>query len=441
LSGADVNLIQGLAIGSLALVGCSSEAVESRSPVKVEISETDAGYQLLRDGEPFVINGAGVESGYMDSFVAHGGNAIRTWTTNDTVQSAEAVLDDALANGVVVVLCLPMQAERWGFDYNDEAAVAKQLAAFRKDVKAYRDHPALLAWIIGNELNLNYANPSVYDAVNAVSEMIHELDPNHPTTTAVAGVNEKVLRDIEDRAPDLDFVSFQVYGELFAMPERLKKLAFKKPFFVTEWGAIGHWEVPRTSWGAPIEATSSEKAATYLRGYQETLEPLKRQLIGSFTFYWGQKQERTPTWYGLFTEEGEETEAVDVMHYLWNGEWPSNRSPQVRSIQLDGKSAQDSITLLAGKQYAAGVDIFDHDGDPVTYRWELKPESDAKQVGGDLEERISNLYGYIDNEIAAEIRITAPESGAYRLFVYAYDGEGHVAHANIPFFVSPGNDG
>jgi hypothetical protein len=434
-----MNLTQALVISSLALAACSSSQSEHLTPVKVEILQTEAGFRLMRDGDPFVIKGAGMESGYMDSFVAHGGNAIRTWTTNDDVQSARDVLDDALARGVAVVLCLPMQAERWGFDYDDEAAVAKQLAVFQKDVEVYRNHPALLAWIIGNELNLNYTNPAVYDAVNSISEMIHELDPNHPTTTAVAGINEKAIADIEERAPDLDFISLQVYGELFELPMRLKALGFEKPFFVTEWGAIGHWEVGKTSWGAPIEATSTEKAATYLRGYEEMLAPLNRQLIGSFVFYWGQKQERTPTWYGLFTEAGEETASIDVMHYLWNGEWPSNRSPEVRSVQLDDKTADDNIVLSVGEHYTAVVDIFDHDGDPVTFRWVLKPESDAEQVGGDYEERIANLNGFIDNEKAAKTQITAPDSGPYRLFVYAYDGEGHAAHANIPFFVSPGD--
>jgi hypothetical protein len=36
--------------------------------------------------------------------------------------------------------------------------------------------------------------------------------------------------------------------------------------------------------------------------------------------------------------------------------------------------------------------------------------------------------------------VQAPaKSGAYRLFVYALDGKGHAAHANIPFFVDPAN--
>lgn len=420
----------------LASSACTQYSGTPGTAVRVEIVETDDGYGILRGGEPYRIKGAGLEFGDMASLAAHGGNSIRNWTTENEVETAQEVLDRAHANGLTVALCLPMASEHWGFDYDDPEAVAAQLETFRGDVLKYRDHPALLAWIIGNELNYDYTNPRVYDAVNEVSRMIHDLDPNHPTTTTVAGLDARVVRDITERATDLDFVSFQVYGQLFILPEFLEETGFDGPFFVTEWGAIGWWEVGKTSWGAPIEATSTEKANTYLRGYREKLEPLEGQLIGSYVFLWGQKQERTPTWFGLFTEAGEETEAVDVMHYIWNDEWPDNRSPGIRSMLLDGKPATANVTLTAGRTYDAVVDAFDHENDPLAYHWELKPESEATQVGGAFEESIANLKGLLRSQ-AETARITAPSPGEYRLFVYAYDNHGHAAHANIPFLVAP----
>ena len=421
----------------LAISACTSGDDEAARAVKVEVVKGDSGYQLLRGGEPYKIKGAGLEFGDIVSFASHGGNSIRTWTTENDVETAQEVLDKALANGVTVAICLAMGAEHWGFNYDDPDAVAAQLERLRGEVLKYRDHPALLVWIIGNELNFDYTNSKVYDAVNDVAKMINELDPNHPTTTTIAGVKnqQSALGDIATRATEIDFVSFQVYGELAVLPEVIREIDFKAPFFVTEWGAIGHWEMPKTSWGAPIELTSSEKANVFLKGYRDNLEPLEGQQIGSYAFLWGQKQERTPTWFGMFTEAGEETETVDVMHYIWNDAWPDNRSPQLRSMRLDGKTAHQSVTLTAGASYEAVVDVFDPDEDALSYQWELKPESSAIQVGGDFEKSIASLGDLIERPTAATIRLAIPKAGEYRLFVYAYDDRGHAAHANIPLLV------
>jgi hypothetical protein len=428
-----------LCIGVLALSACWSADRRPESPVKVEIVSTDAGYQLVRGGKPYVIKGVGMAVGDFENLVAHGGNSIRNWSTTDESYNTGDILDSAQAHGATVALCLSMQAERWGFDYNDADAVALQLNAFREEVLKYRDHPALLFWIIGNELNHGYTNPKVYDAVNDVAGMIDELDPNHPTTTTVAGIGKDVIDDIESRASNLDFISFQLYGGLFGLPDRIRELEFSRPFMVTEWGTVGFWEVEETSWGAPIEATSSEKADIFMRGQQDILASLEGQLIGSYAFVWGQKQERTPTWFGMFTENGEATEVIDVMHFLWTGAWPERRSPQVKSFQLNGMDANASVTLKPGERFGAIIDAVDPDGDSLTFRWELKPESDSTQVGGDFEERIANLEGLIDDAAAASASIAAPDPGSYRLFVYVYDGNGQAAHANIPFRVSDEN--
>ena len=425
---------------AVALAACSSGTRHPMSPIKVEIVATDTGYQLVRGGEPYVIKGVGMGNDDIANFAAHGGNSIRTWTTNNASQSTLDLLDTAHAHGVTVALCLSMQAERWGFDYNDAGAVAEQLEMFREEVIKYRDHPALLVWIIGNELNHSYTNSSVYDAVNDVAEMIHELDPNHPTTTTIEGIKQNAINDIVTRAPNLDFISFQLYGELFVLPERIRERNFEQPFMVTEWGALGYWEADKTSWGAPIEASSSEKADVFMRGQQEILATLDGQLIGSYAFLWGQKQERTPTWFGLFTETGEETEAVDVMHYLWKDEWPDKRSPQVRSIMLDGEGAKSNISFKPGERFEAVADIFDPDGDSLTYHWELKRESDAIQVGGDHEDRALNIDRLIEMPNTARTLVTAPGPGTYRLYVYAFDGTARAAHANIPFRVRNGVD-
>ena len=417
------------------MTACSSEPDNVPSPIKVEIEKTAEGYRLLRGGEPYAVRGAGMGGNDIARFAAAGGNSIRTWTTMATGHDTWELLDTAHAHGVSVALGLPMHAERHGFDYDDPVAVAEQLEVMRGEVLKYRDHPAVLVWLIGNELNHHYENPRVYDAVNDVAAMIAELDPYHPTSTTTSGFKPDVIAEIVARAPALDFISFQNYGSLFRLPAGLAETGFDQPFMVTEWGTIGYWETDETDWGAPVELHSSGKAETFLRAYRDILAPLEGQLIGSYAFFWGQKQERTPTWFGMLTENGDLTEVVDVMQHAWTGGWPENRTPRVEAMLLDGRQSTDSIALAPDKEYEAIFDVHDPDGDPVSYRWELKPESTATSAGGDYEEPLANLDGFLSGSSAATTTLTAPPPGKYRLFAYAWDEAGRVAHANIPFLV------
>jgi exo-beta-1,3-glucanase (GH17 family) len=417
------------------VTACSPELDNAGSPIKVEIVRTDSGFQLLRGGEPYVIRGAGMGRNDIARFARHGGNSIRTWSTANDYQDTKELLDAAQAHGVTVALGLSMTAERHGFDYDDPDVVEAQLAKVREEVIKYKDHPALLFWLVGNELNHSYSNPKVWNAVNEVAQMIHDLDPNHPVTTPLSGFKPDVIAEIRARAPAIDFISFQLYGSLFGLPDRVAETGFDAPFMVTEWGTIGYWEMEKTSWGTPVELTSSEKADIFLRAYDEVLAPLQGQLIGSYVFLWGQKQERTPTWFGLLTEAGEVTEAVDVMHFIWTGSWPDNRTPHVDAMLLNGKSYKQSVVLEAGKTYDAIFEVTDLEGDSLTYHWEVKPESESQKSGGDREERLPNLDGLLSDPAARETTITVSSPGKYRLFAYAYDGQGHAAHANIPFLV------
>jgi hypothetical protein len=407
--------------------------------IKVEVVGTKGNYQLLRGGKPYHVWGVGIDHADLKSAADHGSNSIRTWSVDHEALPAQELLDTAHALGMTVSLCLEFGRERQGFDYNNEEDVKKQFEESKARVLKYKDHPALLTWFIGNELNYNYKNPNVWKAVNDVSKMIHELDPNHPTTTPLSFFDTKAMSDIEKYATDLDFISFQLYAGLVALPGDMKKAKFTKPFMVTEWGAFGHWEGWSTKWGAPVENTSDEKAQNYIASFVDTLQPYGNQMIGNYVFLWGQKQERTQTWYGMFLETGEKTMAVDVMHYIWNGgKWPANRSPRVSRIGLTKKKkiGFDTVTVWKGKKYPATIVASDPDGDELSFHWEIRPETTTTKSGGDKEEILPVIEGLIDNPNSKDIVLRAPkEKGAYRLFAYVYDGKGSAAHANIPFYV------
>lgn len=416
------------------VIGLSSLALsafaQNGKAIKAEIIKSDEGFTMRRGGKPYFIKGAG-GTGFLDRLKEYGGNSVRTWSTDNAGQ----LLDESNRLGLTVTLGISMGSERHGFDYNNPEMVANQLERVRREVIKYKDYPALLAWGIGNELNLHYSNPKVWDAVNEVAEMIHRLDPNHLVTTMLAGINQKEIDLIKEKCPALDLIAVQVYGGLASVPDQIKTVGWDKAYIVTEWGPTGHWEGRQTPWKASVEETSSEKAAVYKSRYQASIARDKK-CLGSYVFLWGQKQERTPTWYGLFTENGEENEVVDVMQYLWSGKWPENRSPHLDSILLDGKKALDFIYLKPGQEYPVDVFVKDPDNDKLTTRWEVLPESTDLKEGGDRESRPAAIQGLVKGFAFNKATMTAPvKEGPYRLFLYVSDGNNNVATVNVPFFV------
>ncbi|GAB3855136.1 glycoside hydrolase family 2 TIM barrel-domain containing protein [Hymenobacter terrigena] len=400
--------------------------------VKVEVRQANGRYQLLRAGKPYFVRGAG-GSKFPERIAAYGGNSIRTWGTGD----APRVLTAAHANNLTVMMGLDVARERHGFNYDDPQAVAAQLQKIKAEVLKYKDDPAVLLWGIGNELNLEYKNPKVWDAVNDIAKMIHEVDSNHPTSTVLAGLNPREVAHIKTQCPAVDILSVNTYAGLSAIPKQIREAGWTGPYLVTEWGPTGHWESQQLPWKAAVEETSSQKAAVYKSRYEASVQQDKTQCLGSYVFLWGQKQERTPTWYGLFTEDGQESEVVDVMQYLWSGKWPQNRAPHLASLRLNGKQARDTVYVKASQPYPAVAEVTDPDKDPLTYRWELLPEATDLHSGGDRESRPTPLQGLLTADLQGQVRMQAPaQKGAYRLFVYASDGHGNVATGNVPFYVN-----
>ena len=427
-------VIVAVSLFTLLTAACQEHNPDSTATEHVPVSleqDSEGNYHVYRNGEPYFIKGAGGSS-RLDLLVESGGNSIRTWSTSE----ADRILDEAHERGLTVMLGIWLGHERHGFDYDDEDAVASQKEEAREKILRYRDHPALLAWGLGNEVNLRYTNTRVWHAVEDIAKMAKELAPDKLVTTVIAGINEENARLIKEKVPSIDFLSINTYGGLDHLPERIRETVWDGPYAVTEWGPTGHWQVERTEWDVPIEPTSTEKSEEYLSRYQNSILDDSERCIGSYTFLWGQKQETTPTWFGLFLETGEITEVVDAMHYNWTGEWPDERAPSIHSLTIDGQSARDNIYLEPGETYSASVEGSHPHGQSYDVRWEFLPESTDIRIGGDREQRPETIHGLEVEKDGKTLEFRAPETpGPYRLFTYLVTEENRAATANIPFYV------
>ena len=310
------------------LLTCSITAQSQVNKVEV-IKNSYGNFELHRNGKPYYIKGAGAKD-HFDLLVKSGANSIRIWSTNN-----KELLDSAHKHNLTVTLGLHVRPERSGMDYDDEYAVKGQIEYLKNEVLKYKDHPALLVWGIGNEVDLRYSNFKVWETIEILAKFIKEVDPNHPTMTVIAGIDPSKAYYIKKYCPSVDILGLNVYGSIENAGANLRKYNWNKPYIVSEWGVNGPFEAKKTSWKAKVEPPNGLKAEQRLRRYQELIEKDKELCLGSYCFLWGQKQESTATWHGMFLSNGNPTEAVDVMQYCWTGEWPQSRAPSIKNISLE----------------------------------------------------------------------------------------------------------
>ncbi len=413
-----------LLCASLALLPSPASA----EAIPVELRHTAQGWQLFRGGEPYFIRGAGGD-GSLKQLAAAGANSVRTWGADDIGK----MLDEAHALGLSVTVGIWLGHERHGFDYSDKTKVREQFEQARQAVLRYKDHPAVLLWGIGNEME-GYESgddPAIWSAVNDIAAMIKQLDPAHPTMTVTAEIGGGRVASVQKHCPAVDIHGINAYGGAPSLAERYRKAGATKPYVLTEFAQAGAWETGKTAWGAPFEQTSTEKSTSYRDTYQRAITGAPGVALGSYVFNWGFKMEATATWFGMFLEDGSRLGTVDTMTELWSGSPPANLAPAVKPLVIDSEAQ-----VAPGARLKVTADIADPEGRPLRVRWALRRESNEYATGGDFRPMLADIEGAIlkGGVDGAQVRLPR-EPGAYRLFLYAYDEAGNAATANVPLLV------
>jgi len=425
----------------------------SAQPIPVHVSQQNGIWSLSRGGKPYSIKGAGGHV-HMAHVVATGGNSLRTWG----IERAQHILDSAHELGLSVMLGFWMGHERHGFDYDDTLAVREQFNHFAAAVDRFKNHPALLIWGIGNEVDLFYTNIRVWHAIQELAAYIHRVDPHHPTSTVTAGLDSMEVHWINTLAPDIDILGVNTYGDLASAVSNIKRFGWNKPYIITEWGPNGHWEVAKAPWGAPLEQSSESKYETYLERYTQYIDanPLN-SCLGSYAFLWGQKQETTESWYGLFDVANRPTRSIDALELGWKkGVGVGKPGPRVTGIRIltetplpddAGPSAaaapqteapQRYMKMYGGQRVRAELALLEPYSDSYRIQWKILPEATNTGAGGDFEQRLNPAALRIKGARSRQAEIDLPAGeGAYRLYVYVVDEQQKTGYANLPLYVLP----
>ncbi len=401
-----------------------------RQPIPVQLVRGENGvWSLYRAGQPYRIKGAGGE-GDLALLKQSGGNSTRLWGVDGNTLRR---LDEAHAQDLTVAVGIWLEHSQKGFDYADSARTGKQFDQVIAAVKQYQNHPAVLLWGLGNEME-GYetgANPDLWKHVEALAKAIKEIDPNHPTMTVVAEITPEKVRAIHEHCPSLDIVGINSYGGCTSLAKRYREFGGTKPFIVTEFGPVGTWEVPKNNIDAIEEPTSVQKSEMYRLAY-ESLSAEKELCLGSYAFLWGHKQEGTATWFGLLLPTGEKTNAVDVLTEIWTGKAPANRCPEIQSLKLVEKNE-----IEPGATVRLELAATDPDGDPLQVNWTVMQEADSYVTGGDPQATPPTFTEAVQQASAQGCTVALPKSpGMYRVYVEVLDGKGQASTANVPIRVS-----
>lgn len=152
-------------------------------------------------------------------------------------------------------------------------------------------------------------------------------------------------------------------------------------------------------------------------------------------FYWGQKQERTHTWFSILDKEERTSELFYKLNELWGGQFNHEKhAPQINYMLIDELGANDNLVYKPNMKKTAKL-IFDQKMvDGYQFVWEIYAEGWGYNQD-DIEKnpiKISKDTVLVNSSYTFK---TPSKPGPYRIFVYLYDGFGNYATANTPFYV------
>ena len=217
---------------------------------------TVSGTQLLVNGNPYTIKGVvynPIPVGYDYTYQWY--NDTMTYTTDfplmqdmgcNTIRLMASpmtldLLNKAYQYGIKVIGTVWVA---WDVDYSDPAEREKVKYEALNLVRSWKDHPAILMWSVGNEVNYHTNNglydPDWYSLLNETAQLIKQYDDNHPVTTAngdVLTIGDPAKNSTDAQMTHLDLWGANVYrGGTMGSVFYDYTLRSNKPLWFSEFG-------------------------------------------------------------------------------------------------------------------------------------------------------------------------------------------------------------
>jgi len=161
-------------------------------------------------------------------------NTVRMFIDPGIDANGRAVLDQLYSNGIMVIMTV------------DDAV--NNTARVQQAVNFYKDHPAILMWMLGNEWNINNyygAASSTLDAAQRTQNaaaLVKSLDSNHPVATSYGEIDINgglpvTQGFVNQTCPAVDVWALNIYrGNTFGTLFEQWRAISSKPMFIGEFG-------------------------------------------------------------------------------------------------------------------------------------------------------------------------------------------------------------
>ncbi|WP_196804531.1 discoidin domain-containing protein [Cellulomonas sp. URHD0024] len=412
--------------------GDPGEGTTGPADGKVRVAGSQGNWALLVNGKNWPIKGVtwGPAPADFPQHVANlkalGVNTIRTWGTD---AGSKVLFDAAAANGMRTVAgfwLAPGGGPGSGGCPNyvtDATYKANSMNDIVTWVTAYKDNPGVLIWDVGNESLLGLGNcysgqelENQRDAyatfVNDAAKRIHQIDPTHPVTSTDAWTGAWPY--YKKNSPDLDLYGLNSYKAVNDAKATWIAGGYTKPYFITESGPAGEWEVLNDINGVPDQGTDAQNAAGYTNAWN-AVKSHPGVALGATMFHYGNEGDFGGIWFNLKPGNNRRL-SFYALAKAYNG--PAGAAGTNTPPTFSSFTVNNQTGVVAGSTFTVNAPATDPNGDAITYNV-LMNSNYINKSGG--------LATVPFTRNGSTFSVTAPQTlGVWKVYVFAEDGKGNV---------------